>query len=152
MNKTKGIIISILIPNIIGIISALISNISDNINTFNKPSITPPGLVFAIVWTILYVLMGISSYLIYSDNSNYKNKPLIIYGIQLLLNGAWTILFFKYKLFLLSFIIILVLIILNIYLIIEYYKINKPAAYLQIPYIIWLVFASILSYYVYILN
>ena len=80
------------------------------------------------------------------------NKPLIIYGIQLLLNGAWTILFFKYKLFLLSFIIILVLIILNIYLIIEYYKINKPAAYLQIPYIIWLVFASILSYYVYILN
>ena len=152
MNKIKEIIISILIPNTIGFLSALISNINDNINTFNKPVFNPPGIVFPIVWTILYILMGLSSYIIYNDNSTYRKKPLILYIIQLLINGLWSIVFFKYKLFLIAFILIIVLIILNIYIIIEYYKINKPAALLQIPYILWLIFAAILSYSVYILN
>ncbi len=152
MNKIRDITISILIPNIIGLISALISDISNNIDTFNKPIFNPPGIVFPIVWTILYILMGISSYLIYIDNSTYKKKPLLLYTIQLIINGIWSIVFFKYKLFLLSFILIIILIMINIYIIIEYYKINKTAAFLQIPYIIWLLFASILSYGVYLLN
>ena len=152
MINKKELIISILIPNIIGIISALISNISNNIDTFNKPAFNPPGIVFPIVWTILFILMGISSYIIYNNNSTYKKKPLIVYAIQLIINGLWSILFFKYKLFLLSFITILILIALNVYIIIKYYNINKIAAYIQIPYIIWLLFAAILSYSVYIIN
>ena len=152
MNKIKEVIISILIPNAIGFISAIISNVKDNIDTFIKPTFTPPGIVFPIAWTLLYTLMGISSYLIYKNNSTYKNKPLTIYAIQLILNGLWTIIFFKLKLFLLSFIIILLLILMNVYLIYSYYKINKTAALLQIPYVLWLIFASILSYGVYTLN
>ena len=152
MNKIRDIIISILIPNTIGIISALVSDLSNNIDTFNKPSFTPPGILFPIAWTILYILMGISSYIIYNDNSTYKKKPLILYIIQLLINGLWSIIFFKYKLFLTSFILIIILLVMNILLLIEYYKINKTASYLQIPYVLWLTFASILSYSVYILN
>ncbi len=152
MNKIKDIIISILIPNAIGFISSILSKIKDNIDTFIKPSFNPPGIVFPIVWSILYILMGISSYIIYNDNTTYKKKALILYAIQLIINGIWSIIFFRFKLFLLAFITIIILLLLTIYMTIEFYKINKTSAYLQIPYIIWLIFASILSYSVYILN
>lgn len=152
MNKIKEIIISILIPNAIGFLSALLSNVKDSFDTFNKPSFTPPGIVFPIVWTILYILMGISSYLIYKDNSTYKNGALKVYAIQLILNGLWSIIFFKFKAFFLAFIIIIILIILTIIMIYKFYKINKVAGLLQIPYLIWLVLALILSFNVFILN
>ena len=99
MNKIRDIIISILIPNTIGIISALLSDISNNIDTFNKPSFTPPGILFPIAWTILYILMGISSYIIYNDNSTYKKKPLILYIIQLLIKLPFWISIFSPALF-----------------------------------------------------
>ena len=152
MKKIKDIIISILIPNAIGLLSAILSKVKDNIDTFIKPSFNPPGIVFPIVWFVLYTLMGISSYLIYKDNTTYKRRALLLYAVQLFINGLWSIIFFRLKLFLLAFITIIILIILTTYMIIEFYKINKTAAYLQIPYLMWLIFASILSYSVYILN
>lgn len=152
MIKIKSLIINILIPNAIGFISAILGKVSTEINMFNKPSWTPPGIVFPIVWTILYILMGISSYLVYESNDVDKKESLIVYGINIIINGLWSILFFRLKLFLLSFLTIIVLIILTVIMIIKYYRINKAAGLLQIPYLIWLLVALALSYSVYLLN
>ena len=148
----KEIIISILIPNVVGGLSAILSKISENIDKFIKPSFTPPPIVFPIVWSILYILMGISSYLIYKDNSTYKKDALKIYVIQLLINGLWSIVFFRLKWFLLSTILIAILIVLTIIMIIKFYKLNKTAGLLQIPYLLWLCLAFILCLNVYLLN
>ena len=152
MIKIKSLIINVLIPLAVGLVSSFISKVSTEFNNFNKPMWTPPGIVFPIVWTILYVLMGISSYIIYESNDIYKKKALSIYGLNLFINGMWSIFFFRFKLFFLSFILIMLLIALTIVLIIKYYKINKTAAFLQIPYLLWLFVALALSYNVFILN
>lgn len=152
MKKYKNLIISVLIPNIVGGLSALLSQISSNINTFNKPSFTPPAIVFPIVWTILYVLMGISSYLVSKSVNEDKNKALIIYGIQLFINFIWSIIFFRFKAFLLAFITILILLLLVLIMTYKFYKINKLAGILQIPYIVWLILATIITYNVFLLN
>lgn len=152
MIKIKSFIINILIPNIIGFLSSIIGKVSDNFNTFNKPNWTPPGIVFPIVWTILYILMGISSYIIYESDTTYKKDALKVYAANILINGLWSILFFRLKLFFVSFITVILLIALTIIMIIKYYKINKAAGLLQIPYLIWLCVALALSYSVYTLN
>lgn len=118
----------------------------------DKPSLSPPAIVFPIVWTILYILMGVSSYLIYESNSEKKDNALIIYGIQLVLNFFWTIIFFLLNLRLLAFIWIIILLIFVVLMIVSFYKINKKAAYLQIPYLLWVIFATYLNYMLYILN
>ena len=119
MKKIKELIISILIPNVVGAISAFLSKIKENSNTFKQPSFNPPGIVFPIVWFILYTLMGISSYLIYKDNTTYKRRALLLYAVQLFINGLWSIIFFRLKMFLLAFIVVIILILLTIYMIIE---------------------------------
>ena len=86
------------------------------------------------------------------DNNTYKRRALLLYAVQLFINGLWSIIFFRFKQFLLAFIVVIILILLTIYMIIEYYKINKTSAYLQIPYLLWLIFAAVLSYSVYTLN
>ena len=150
--KIKQLIISILIPNIVGGLSAFFSKVSENIDKFNKPSFTTPGIVFPIVWTIFYILMGISSYLVYNENNTYKKNALLIYGIQLIINGLWTIVFFRLKLFFLSFLMIIILIVLTIIMIYRFYNINKLAGLIQIPYLIWLIVALVLSFNVFQLN
>lgn len=153
MNKInyKLLIINILIPLAIG----LIGNFLGNPNTYsiiNKPAFSPPAIIFPIVWTILYILMGISSYIIMISNDNNKNKAYLIYIIQLIVNGLWSLFFFRFKLYLFSFFWIILLISLVVIMIYKFYKINKLSAYLQIPYLIWLIFASILNLSIYILN
>ncbi len=128
---------------------------SSGFDTLIKPELTPPGFIFPIVWSILYILMGISSYLIYvspNGTDSQKKIALSIYFIQLILNFMWTPIFFNLELYLLAFIWIILLIILVLFMIFSFYKIDKKAAYLQIPYLIWLVFAGYLSYMIYILN
>lgn len=150
--KWKDLFICILIPNLLGFLGSLFGNVSNGFDDIAKPFFTPPAIVFPIVWTILYVLMGISSYLIYESDSEDKYNSLIIYGIQLILNSLWTLFFFKLKWFLFSFVLILVILFFVVWMIIKYYKINKISAYLQIPYVFWLIFAAILSFNVYLLN
>ena len=92
----KVLIISILIPNILGFIGEIIGNASKGFDNIIKPSFTPPSIVFPIAWTILYILMGISSYIIYkSEENNIKKESLKIYLLQLILNSSWTFFFFK---------------------------------------------------------
>lgn len=99
-----------------------------------------PGFVFPIVWSILYILMGISSYLVRDD------KRLIrIYFVNLIVNLLWTFIFFMFDMKVLAFFWILLLIVIVGIMIYEFYKKNKVAAYLLIPYLLWLIFASILN-------
>lgn len=152
MIKWKNLIISIIIPISIGFLGSLIGNVMNGFNGINKPSFTPPAVVFPVAWTILYTLMGISSYLIYESNSKEKKSALTIYIVQLIINSLWTFFFFNLKWFLFSSILVLIILLLVIIMIIKFYRINKTAAYLQIPYVLWLIFAFILSYNVFLLN
>jgi len=116
----------------------------------NTPPFAPPGFLFPIVWTILYVLMGISSYII--SNKENSQKALKIYYIQLVINALWSLFFFRLNWFLFSFLWILLLIGFVIYMIYLFYELDKKAAILQIPYLLWLVFAAILNFSIYYLN
>lgn len=114
------------------------------------PDFTPPRILFPIVWSILYILMGISRYLI--DNKNNNTSAIKIYRIQLIINLLWPILFFSFKLFFFSFIWIILLIILVIIMIIKFFKLSKTSALLQILYLLWIIFASILNFAIYQIN
>ena len=141
----KNLIKNILIPVIMGSVIGLIISPFMNYQDLNKPPLSPPGIVFPIVWTILYVIMGFSFY-----KQNEQNKT--IYYTQLIVNGLWSIIFFIFKWYLLSFIWIILLIILVIIMIYKFYKENKLSGLINIPYLIWLIFAAYLSFGVYLLN
>ncbi len=147
--------IGILIPITVGLLSAYLTK--DNMDIYkmiSSPKLAPPGILFPIVWTILYILMGISSVIIYNSNTvkSEKGKALLLYGAQLAVNFFWSILFFNKKLFLASFLWLILLWILIIAMIIRFYKINKAAAWLQIPYLLWVTFAGYLNLAIYLLN
>ncbi len=136
-----------------GIFSALITrNSMDTYKNLNLPKLAPPSILFPIVWTILFILMGISAYIIYESNSDQKQSALTIYGIQLLVNFIWPILFFNLGLYLFSFIWIILLWLLIILMINSFKKISNVAAYLQIPYLLWVTFASYLNFMIYYNN
>lgn len=150
---SKEEIVSILIPIIGGFLSGIVSlgGIRD-FNLLEKPTLSPPGFLFPIVWTILYFLMGVSSYLIYIEQDYHSSCCLKIYAINLFLNFLWTPIFFGLELRLFAFIWILVLDLVIVYMIMCFYKVNKKAAYLQIPYLIWSLFATYLNLSIYLLN
>jgi len=136
-----------------GIFSALITrNSMDTYKNLNLPKLAPPSILFPIVWTILFILMGISAYIIYESNSDQKQNALTIYGIQLLVNFIWPILFFNLELYLFSFVWIILLWLLIILMINSFKKISNVAAYLQIPYLLWVTFASYLNFMIYYNN
>lgn len=146
----KKLVAFIVITILIGSFFSLFINVSTSYNSLIKPSLSPPGYIFPIVWIILYILMAISLYLVTKSNQDINIYKLYFY--QLLANSLWTVFFFGFGLRLLSFLWIILIIILNILLLKEYYKTNKLAVYLQIPYLIWLLFASYLNLAIYILN
>ena len=161
-DKIKIYIKSILIPVIVGgIVGVLISKFIDY-NTIHKPPLSPPSIAFPIAWTILYILMGISYGILknqYINNlsilNNKEGKLLStrqLYYIQLAVNALWSIIFFIFKWRLFAFIWILLLVALIIKMIIEFYRKDKIAAYLQIPYLLWSIFASYLNIGIYLLN
>ena len=154
MKKKKiiSLLIYILIPLVLGAIVGFLSGSNDGYKEFIKPVFAPPGIVFPIVWSILYILMGISAYIVANSNSLYRNIALKNYYIQLTLNLLWSFIFFKFKLLLLSSIWILVLIFFVIQMIKYFYKTKKIAGFLQLPYLLWLIFAFILSITIYIIN
>ena len=151
MNKIKIYAKSILIPVLIGgIVGLLISSFIDY-NSLQKPPLAPPSIAFPIVWTILYVLMGISYGMLKSKGLTDKKIDLIYY-IQLAVNAVWSIIFFLLKWRLFAFIWIIILDILVILMIIKFYKKDKTSAFLQIPYLLWILFASYLNLSIYLLN
>lgn len=152
-SKYKNYIIFIAVTLLVGGLAGFISSGSMRIfDSLEKPKLSPPGFVFPIVWTILYTLMGISAAMIYEAKDKGKNKALLIYGLQLFFNFAWSIIFFNTQMYLLAFIWLLILLVLIILMIVKFYEINKKAAFLQIPYLIWVTFAGYLNLMIYLLN
>ena len=151
MNKIWVYIKSILIPVIVGgVVGLLISQFMDY-EMLKKPPFAPPGFIFPIVWTILYILMGVS-YGILKTNNKVDNEINLIYYLQLGVNALWSIFFFIFKWRLFSFLWIILLAILVFIMIIKFYNKNKVAGLLQIPYLLWVLFASYLNLGFYILN
>ncbi len=154
--KLKPYIISILIALAVGALSAFLTRGSMDIySTVETPPLSPPSILFPIVWTVLYVLMGISAAMIYTDQTaprSQKESALTTYAASLIFNFAWSIIFFNLRAFLVAFIWLLVLLALIIKTIVDYYKINKTAAYLQIPYALWVTFAGYLNFGIWWLN
>ena len=149
----KQLAISLAVSLGTGFLSGLVTMLGmENFKKANKPPLTPPDFVFPIVWTLLFILMGISAYMIYRSDKQGKTKALIVYGIQLLVNFFWPIFFFNFSAYLFSFIWILLLWLLIILMIKLFYPICKTAAQLQIPYLLWVIFAAYLNFGVYLLN
>ncbi len=149
----KSLIICLIIPLAVGGLSALITqNSMDIYNRIVQPPLAPPAWLFPVVWTILYMLMGISSYLITISDSEYKVEALTLYGIQLLLNFIWSPIFFISQNYLIAFIVLVVLWYTVLQMIRIFSEIRPLAATLQIPYLIWLTFAGYLNLTIYFLN
>lgn len=148
----KKLIISILIPLLLGGLVGILTSPSNAYKEMIQPSFAPPGILFPIVWTILYILMGISFYIISESDNFLKNDAKFTYYLQLGVNLLWSFFFFTFKWYLFSAIWIIVLIILVINMIKKFISINKIAGYIQIPYLLWLLFALILNVSIYILN
>lgn len=151
--KIKPYIISIAIALGVGALSAFFTSDSMDIyQTLVKPSLAPPSFIFPIVWTILFILMGISSAIVYQKGGKDSKKALKTYAIQLIVNFFWSIIFFNLNLYLLSFVWLILLWYLIIVMIKEFKEISPLAAYLQIPYLLWVTFAGYLNFMIYILN
>lgn len=155
-SKLKPYIISVLIALGVGGLSALLT--SGNMDIYEKiiePPLSPPGALFPIVWTVLYTLMGLGSALVYvkgKEENTDISGALGIYLLQLAVNFLWSIIFFNLQAYLFAFIWIILLWILIITMIKRFYEISPLAAYLQIPYLLWVTFAAYLNLAIYILN
>lgn len=148
----KKLLLCIFTPLLTGALSGyLTKNSADLFSTLNKPPLSPPGWIFPIVWSLLYLMMGIASYLVLTSGQP-NQQALLWYAVQLALNFLWPIFFFNLELYFLSF-ILLVLLWWSILKTIElFYEISKPAAYLLIPYLLWVTFAGYLNFTIALLN
>lgn len=151
----KGLIISIAIAEGVGILGAIFTR--DAMKKYKElvhPSFSPPGWVFPVVWSILFLLMGIASYMVYVKgfrNPEVKGA-LGFYAVQLVFNFFWTIIYFRLGLRGFAFLWILILLALVVITALKFYKIEKAAGYLMIPYILWVSFASVLNFAIWQLN
>jgi len=152
MKKIWKLVISILIPFLASAIGGLFtaSSVSTWYVELTKPSFNPPSWIFGPVWTILYLLMGISLYLVWIKK--YDKPAFVVFGVQLVLNALWSILFFGLKVPLYAFIEIVFLWVAILMTIIYFYRINRTSAYLLIPYILWVSFAAVLNLSIFLLN
>ena len=151
MSKVRIYIESILLPVLVGVVIGLITTGSMDYNSLKQPFLAPPGFIFPIVWTILYTLMGVS-YGILKSNKQIDDEINFIYYIQLEVNALWSIIFCTLKWRFFAFLWIILLIILVIDMIRKFYRKNRTAGLLQLPYFAWLLFAAYLNLSIYLLN
>ncbi len=151
--RLKPFLISLSISLGVGLFAGLLtSGSTDFYQEIQLPPLSPPRWIFPVVWTGLYLLMGLSSYLVWNSESPARHRALTLYGIQLGVNFLWPIFFFCLHLIFFSFLWLAFLWILVAFLTRAFLKVNKLAAYLQIPYLIWLTFAEYLNLGVFFLN
>jgi len=148
----KELIACLAIPLIVGSLSALLTrNNMEAFESINKPVLAPPGWLFPVVWTMLYILMGIASYLVLMSGKP-NNTALVVYGIQLAFNFFWSIIFFNQELYLFAFIWLVLLWLLILKTANLFHQISKLAGYLMLPYLLWATFAGYLNFSIYLLN
>jgi tryptophan-rich sensory protein len=150
----KRLILCILIPLAVGGASAFLTR--GNMSAFDsvaKPPLSPPAWLFPVAWTILYVLMGVASYLVLTSGMPARSRTALrVYGVQLFFNFFWSILFFNLQTYSFSFVWLVALLILVLSTTLAFWRISKPAGYLLIPYIIWVTFAGYLNLMIWLLN
>lgn len=150
--KPKTLIISVLVPLLVGGTAALLTRGGvTNFAALEKSPLTPPGYVFPIVWTALYILMGVASYLVAVSGGDVK-EPLTLYALSLAANFLWPVVFFNFEAYLASFLVIIALWVLVLLTAVSFYKVSPAAGYLMIPYLLWVTFAAYLNFSVYLLN
>ncbi len=157
MNKINvgALITALLIPLAVGEIAYLLS--MKGITAYasmNKPPLAPPAWLFPVAWTILYLMMGLATYFAFTSENNItgKARAIVMYALQLAMNFMWTIIFFNWGYYLFAFIWLIIMWAVVICCALQYWKIERLAGYLMIPYILWLTFAAYLNMGTYILN
>ena len=153
--KWKPFLISLAIPLGIGALAGVISSSGMRAyQEFNQPPLSPPGWLFPVVWTILYILMGIASYLVLTTGKSQESirRALVLYGIQLAFNFLWPIFFFSLSAYLFALIWLVILWLLILVTTILFYSVSDIAGYLMIPYLLWVTFAGYLNLGIYLLN
>lgn len=149
----KDLILNLLVVYAVAGLSAFLTMESmQDFASLNKPPLSPPGYIFPIVWSILFTLMGISAYLVFQSLDDRKDFPYTIYALQLIFNFFWSIIFFNSEQYFFALIWLIVLWVLILLMVIAFYQHNKLAAYLQIPYLIWVTFAGYLNAGIWLLN
>ncbi len=151
----KKLLISVAIPLGVGLLASLLS--ADSMETFDtlkKPFLSPPAWLFPVVWTILYVLMGIAAYRILTaiTNNEMRKNALFVYGVQLGFNFFWTIIFFNLGEYFFAFVWLVALWLLIFLTKMHFCRIDKIAGYLLIPYLVWVAFAGYLNLGIWLLN
>ncbi|MDE6592850.1 MAG: tryptophan-rich sensory protein [Oscillospiraceae bacterium] len=148
----KKLILCLIIPLAVGGLSAFLTKDGMEIfKTLNKPPLSPPGKLFPFVWTILYIMMGLASYIVLVSKKP-NTLGLIAYGVQLFFNFFWSILFFNKQMYLFSFIWLVIMWLLILATTVLFYRNTKLAGYLLIPYLLWVAFAGYLNFGIYLLN
>ena len=150
----KKIWIFLAIPLAVGGLAALLSGGMSNYGNLNQPPLSPPGWVFPIVWTLLYLAMGYASYRVYTrgQDAGLVRSSLFVYTLQLLFNFLWPIVFFKGQAYLAAFVVLLILWVLIVITLWQFNKSDERAGDLLIPYLLWVTFAGYLNLGVYLLN
>lgn len=151
----KRLVICLAIPLVVGGAAGLLTmNSMEAFEALNQPPLSPPGWLFPVVWTVLYVLMGIASYLVSVSDAPQEEKAraLWTYGIQLAFNFLWPIAFFNLKWYLFAFLWLVILWVLILITALRFGRIRKPAGYLLVPYLLWVAFAGYLNLGIYLLN
>ncbi len=149
------LILCVAIPLLMGVVSALLSGGGMEVfASVNKPPLAPPAWLFPVAWTILYTLMGISSYLVLTSEASTEaiQEAMNIYSLQLLVNFLWPTFFFNFKWYLFAFFWLVLLWLLVLLMIWKFKDISKLAALLNIPYLLWLTFAGYLNFSIWLLN
>ena len=144
-HSISDLVIYILSAELVGALSALLSgSFSDFFLKYEEPPLLPPAWLFPVVWVILYALMGISAYLIHHEGGNNK-KALTIYWAQLAVNFMWSIVFFRFEALWASVAVIIALLALIIAMLASFRRIRPLAALINIPYLLWVIFAAYLN-------
>jgi len=154
INK-KLLILCLVIPLDVGGIAALLTGGDmDSFAKLSQPPLSPPGWLFPVVWSVLYILMGIAAYLALMSGKNQADirSAILLYSIQLALNFMWPVFFFSLSAYLFSFIWLAVLWLFIIATAISFCKLADRAGYLMIPYYLWVTFAGYLNFGIYLLN
>ncbi|PIV90673.1 TspO protein [Candidatus Gracilibacteria bacterium CG17_big_fil_post_rev_8_21_14_2_50_48_13] len=150
-----GALLSIMIAELAGILGSLatVPNIPTWYAGLAKPFFTPPSWIFGPVWTLLYAAMGVSAYLLWMHRERpYARKALVVYGVQLVFNLAWSLVFFGLQQLIGGAVVILLLLGLIVYLTVLAFRVQKTAGWLLVPYLAWVSFATLLNISLAILN
>ncbi len=149
-NKIKAAVFTAL-PLVVGALSAAIAGDMSK-QSYVQPPFSPPAWVFPVAWTVLYLMMGFASYLVYRDCDYFLNDAMKCFFYQLFVNFSWSIVFFRFEFYTAAVVVLLALLLLTIGTTAAFFGVNKTAGRLMIPYIVWLIYALYLNVGVAVLN